>query len=142
MTTTIMNQYFIANIWQTTSHHEHILWWKPERNGYTACIKTAGLYSEAEARSICNGGICIAVPQDVAIGQTRSTPYYRRQDGTLDKLYDGGPHRVVPNSKAAWQHLMSGRLHGCAHPSSKPEPINTRMARSIYLDGIELEPAE
>lgn len=133
-------QYLIAHIGHTQREHEHITWWKPDSCGYTICIDKAGLYSEDEARSNCRSGVCIAVPKSVAEQFARSTPYYRRQDGTLNKLYDGGPHRVVPNEKLAWQYLMSGRLNGCTHPCAPPTPISPKKARAIYLPPTDQAP--
>lgn len=128
-------EYLIAHIGHTNKSHEHVTWWNPDSKGYTICIGKAGLYSEDEARSICRNGSCIAVPKDVAEAWERSTPYYRKQDGSLNKLYDGGPHRVVPNEKVVWQYLLSGRLHKCAHPIA-PTPITSTKARAIYVDAI------
>lgn len=124
--------YLIAHIGHTTKSHEHITWWKPDSRGYTVCIDKAGLYGEDEARSICQYRSCIAVTKSVAEQIARPTPYYRRSNGTLDKLYDGGPHRVVPNDLASWKLLLSGRLENCAKPE-KPTPISTSKARAIYL---------
>jgi hypothetical protein len=70
----------------------------------------------------------------VAAELARTTPYYRRADGTLNKFYDGGPHSVVPNELKAWKVILAGRLSGCDHPE-KPTPIGAK-ARAIYLDGI------
>jgi hypothetical protein len=41
---------------QCTEHYafDFILWWGKERRGYTYDLNDAGLYSEEEARSICN----------------------------------------------------------------------------------------
>lgn len=127
-----MSGYLIAHIGHTIKSNEHITWWKPESRGYTFCIDKAGVYTEDEARDICRTGACIAVPKEVAEPMARSTPYYRRSDGTLNKLYDGGPHRVVPNDHLIWKALLSGRLSKCAHPE-KPTPISASKARSIYL---------
>lgn len=129
-----MTTYLIAHIGHTTKYLEHITWWRPDSRGYTFCIEKAGLYDEAEAKSICSIGSCIAVPKAVAEVDARSTPWYRRSDGTLNKLYDGGPHRVVPNDAQVWRRLFSGRLSGCARPE-KPTPIGSK-ARAIYLDGL------
>lgn len=130
-----MSHYLIAHIGHTIKQHEHVTWWNPDSKGYTVCIDRAGLYDEAEARSICANGSCIAVPKDVAEREARSTPYYRKSDGCLAKLYDGGPHRVVPNNSISWQYLLSGRLHGCSHPV-RPTPITPSKSRAIYLDGL------
>ena len=132
-----MSQYLIAHIGHTGKSDEHITWWKPDSKGYTVCIDKARLYDEDKARSICSDGICIAVPKSVAATLARTTPYYRRADGSLNKLYDGGPHAVVPNDLKAWKTLLSGRLGGCAHPD-KPTPIGAK-ARAIYIDGIAVE---
>lgn len=131
-----MIEYLIAHIGHTIKEHEHVCWWKPDSKGYTICIDKAGLYDEAEARANCSNGSCIAVEKHIAERFATSTPYYRRQDGRLAKLYDGGPHRPVPNSREAWQYLMSGRLHGCAHPYEPPTPISAKKSRAIYLDGV------
>lgn len=131
-----MSQYLIAHIGHTHREHEHITWWNPDSRGYTVCIDKAGLYDESEARDICRYGLCIAVLKAVAEVDARSTPYYRRQDGTLNKLYDGGPHRVVPNSVEAWKRLLASRLSGCAHPET-PMPISVKKASAIYLSGQE-----
>jgi hypothetical protein len=127
-----MPEYLIAHIGHTLKHHEHVTWWHPDSRGYTVCIDKAGLYDEAEARSICASPSCIAVPKSVAESVARSTPYYRLSDGTLAKMYDGGPHRVVPNELLLWKALLSGRLARCAHPI-KPTPISVAKARAIYL---------
>lgn len=124
--------YLIAHIGHTTKSHEHITWWNPDSKGYTVCIEKAGIYTEDEARSICRVGLCIAVPKEVAEPLSRSTPYYRRSDGTLNKLYDGGPHRVVPNGSWEWTALITGRLANCAR-HDKPTPITASKARAIYL---------
>ena len=130
-----MTQYLIAHIGHTSKSCEHITWWKPERRGYTYCIEKAGQYSEGDARSICRDGRCIAVPKAIACLDARSTPYYRRSDGTLHKLYDGGPHRVVPNEGQIWKRLFAERLGGCERPD-KVTPKGVK-ARAIYLDGLE-----
>jgi hypothetical protein len=132
-----MSNYLIAHIGHTTKSWEHIVWWKPDSCGYTVCIEKAGLYSEDEARKICQYGMCIAVPKAVAEVDARSTPYYRCSNGTLNKMYDGGPHRVVPNDLQVWKRLISGCLAKCEQ-SYKPTPIGAK-ARAIYIDGIAVE---
>lgn len=127
-------QYLIAHIGHTIKDHEHITWWKPDSKGYTICVDKAGRYDEREARSICIYGECIAVPSTDAETAARSTPYYRRMDGMLNKLYDGGPHSVVPNSIEAWKHLLANRLEKLAH--EKPTPISAKKARAVYIDAI------
>lgn len=62
-----------------------------------------------------------------------ATPYYRRSDGTLAKLYDGGPHRPVENSSKAWAAIKLGAL--LIGKYAKPTPITPSKARAIYLDG-------
>ena len=126
-----MTKYLIAHIGHTAKHSEHVCWWKPDSKGYTICIDKAGEYSEEEARAICRIGLCIAVPKEVAAVDALSTPYYRRSDGNLSKLYDGDQHRPVPNGLQVWKRLLAGRLSGCAHPD-KPTPIGAK-ARAIYL---------
>lgn len=132
-----MSDYLIAHIGHTTKSHEHVTWWKPESYGYTICIDKAGRYSEAEARSICRVGSCIAVRAQDVEPLARSTPYYRRSDGTLNKLYDGGPHRPVSNSRDAWKQLFAARLSGCASPI-RPTAIGAR-GRAIYIDKVIAE---
>lgn len=130
--------YLIAHIGHTHKGYEHIIWWAPDSRGYTICIEKAGLYSEDQARGVCVNESCIAVRKAVAEPLARSTPYYRRSDGRLYRLYDGGPHRPVPNELRVWKHLLAGRLARCAHPI-KPTPISAAKARAIYLDGLETQ---
>lgn len=125
-----MSEYLIAHIGHTIKSSEHITWWRPDSKGYTICIEKAGMYSEQEARSICSHGYCIAVTKAEAAKLSRSTPYHRRGDGTLERLYDGGDHVVVPNGKKEWTALMAARM-GCGKPD-KPTPIGAK-ARAIYL---------
>ena len=132
-----MSQYLIAHIGHTTKYCEHITWWKPESLGYTICIEKAGLYDEAEARGICQYGSCIAVKKDAAAAIARSTPYYRKSSGELGKLYDGGPHSVVPNGKAEWMALMDAKL-ACGK-TERPTPIGVK-ARAIYLPAELIAP--
>lgn len=126
-----MSQYLIAHIGHTTKWVEHVTWWKPESRGYSFCIEKAGLYDEVEARAVCQYGGCIAVSMDAAQAIAMSTPYYRRQDGQLARLYDGGDLVVVPNSKDAWMHLMANRL--LLGATEKPTPIPPSKARAAYL---------
>lgn len=132
-----MIEYLIAHIGHTTKSNEHVVWWKPDSKGYTVCVDKAGRYTAEEAASICQHGSCIAVDTGIAESIALSTPYYRRSDGSLNKLYDGGPHRPVPNSHACWVGLMIAR----AYPeqrfkTEKPTPIAVSKARAIYLDGV------
>ena len=130
-----MSTYLIAHIAHTSKHSEHVCWWKPDSNGYTICIDKAGQYNEDKARDICQSGLCIAVQIDTATAVSRSTPYYRKTNGELARLYDGGECRPVPNDLQVWKHLLAGRLGGCAHPY-KPTPIGAK-ARAIYLPMAE-----
>lgn len=129
-----MTQYLIAHIGHSASHQEHICWWKADSKGYTICIGKAGLYDEQEAIDICKYGGCIAVKKDGLNELAKSTPYYRRGDGSLGRLYDGGEHVVIPNGKAEWVWLMASRLH-CGK-TEKPTPIGAK-ARAIYLPKAE-----
>ena len=133
-------EFLIAHIGHTHREHEHICWWKPDSRGYTICIDKAGRYGEAEARSICQHGGCIAVPVTSVEGLAMSTPYYRRSDGRLYRLYDGDKHRPVPNDAQAWRHLLNCRIL-CSKTTEKPTPINASKARAIYLDGFAVEGA-
>ena len=130
-------EYLIAHIGHTNKHHEHVTWWKPNSMGYTICIEKAGRYAAEEAASICRYGQCIAVRvQDVVEPLARSTPHYRLSNGTLGKLYDGGPHRPVPNSRGCWDALMKLRTYPPqAEKVEKPTPIGAK-ARAIYVDGV------
>lgn len=131
-------QYLIAHIGHTTKSYEHVVWWNPESKGYTICTDKAGRYSADQAARICSTGECIAVPVADAKEQARTTPYFRRYDGKLAKLYDGGPHAPVENSKVAWAHLMQRRLSVELSPRckvEKPTPIGAK-ARAIYLDEV------
>lgn len=132
-----MSEYLVAHIGHTGKHCEHVTWWKPDSRGYTICIDKAGRYSAAEAASICNvnHSECIAVPVESVAPLARSTPYYRRSNGTVAKLYDGGPHRPVPNSRECWTALVACRTYPVAFKHAKPTPIGAK-ARAIYLDEI------
>lgn len=132
-----MADYLIAHIGHTHREHEHITWWKPDSRGYTICIDKAGRYSEAEAYDNCRYGGCIAVLATTVEGLALTTPYYRRSDGRLYRLYDGGPHRPVPNSREAWNSLLSLRVFPShASKTEKPTPMPASKARAIYLDGV------
>lgn len=129
-----MNEYLIAHIGHSIKDCEHITWWRPDSKGYTICIEKAGRYSEQEARSICGPtGLCIAVKKAEAAKLSRSTPYYRRGDGTLAKLYDGDSHVVVPNGKTELATLLAARMD-CGK-TDKPTPRAPSKARAIYLPG-------
>lgn len=128
-----MSEYLIAHIGHTTKWCEHITWWNPDSKGYTICIDKAGRYSEDEARSICQWGLCIAVPATSVQPLARSTPYFRAPGGRLAKLYDGGPHRPVENEAQAWRHLLNARLL-CSKTTEKPTPMPPSKMRAIYLD--------
>lgn len=128
-------EYLIAHIGHTTRHSEHVCWWKPDSRGYTICVDKAGRYSEDEARSICHTGECIAVRVQAVESLTRSTPYYRMGNGTLGKLYDGGPHRPVANESQAWRHLLSNRIL-CSKTTGRPTPMPASKARAVYLDSV------
>jgi hypothetical protein len=130
-----MSQYLIAHIGHSTKWCEHITWWAPDSKGYRVSIEKAGLYSEAEAKSICQWGSCIAVKKEDAQPLSMPTPYYRRQDGRLDRMYDGGEHVVVPNTGQAWAHLMRHRLD--FGKTEKPTPISPAKARAAYLPTSE-----
>jgi hypothetical protein len=134
MTTTCL----IAHVGHTHREHEHITWWKPDSRGYTICIEKAGAYAEDEAQRICRLDFrLVAVPKHVAEHVCVSTPYYRRSNGTLAKLYDGPSHRPVPNTADAWKHLIEGRMSWCAKPD-KPTPIGAKKSRAIYIDAALL----
>jgi hypothetical protein len=135
-------EYLIAHIGHTIREHEHVNWWKPNSRGYTICTSKAGRYTEAEARSICAGpkSTCLAVRVEDVQPLIRSTPYYRRLDGSLNGLYDGAPHHPVPNNAQAWAHLTAARLD-CGR-IEKPTPISPSKSRAIYLDGLPFTPAE
>lgn len=125
-----MSAFLIAHIGHTTKWCEHITWWNPNSRGYTVCIEKAGIYSEKEARFICQYGSCIAVSKEDAAKLSRGTPYYRQGGGLLARLYDGGPHVVVPNGMNEWKTLMASRMD-CGK-TEKPTPIGAK-ARAIYL---------
>lgn len=130
-------EYLIAHIGHTQKHHEHVTWWKPDSRGYTICIDKAGRYSEAQALSICRTGENIGVPVNAVQPLARSTPYYRQSSGKLAGLYDGGPHRPVPNSRDAWSAILSLRVFPShASKTEKPTPMPPSKMRAIYIDGV------
>lgn len=130
-----MNQYLIAHIGHTTKWCEHVTWWRPDSCGYTVCIDKAGLYGEDEARSIASSGLCIAVLKADAEPLARTTPYYRLGNGNLARLYDGGDHRPVPNSREAWKVLLLKSAFSSPR-GERPTPITSTRARAIYLDTL------
>jgi hypothetical protein len=127
-----MTAYLIAHVGHTRKSDEHICWWRPDSKGYTICVEKAGHYSEDEARKICSQSECIAVPLVDAAKLARFTPYYRLSDGTLAKLYDGGPHRPVENTSKAWSSIKLAAL--IVGKYAKPTPIAPSKARAIYLE--------
>lgn len=129
-----MNTFLIAHVGHTGKLDEHICWWKPDSCGYSFCIDKAGLYSETKARNICADSSCIAVPFDAVVKLARSTPYYRRQDGTLGKIYDGGPHRPVENNAKAWAEIKMAAL--VIGKYAKPTTMAPSKMRAIYLDDV------
>lgn len=126
-----MAEYLIAHVGHTGKSDEHICWWRPDSRGYTICVDKAGRYTEEEVRRICFSGECIAVPADAAIKLARTTPYYRQPNGTLAKLYDGGPHRPVENNRKAWAEVKLAAV--VIGKYAKPTPITQTRARAIYL---------
>jgi hypothetical protein len=127
-------KYLIAHISHTNKTHEHVLWWKPESRGYTVCFDKSGRYTAEEAREICHNTENMAVLAEEIEPFVRTTPYYRRSDGTLGKLYDGGPHRPVPNSAEAWEFLIRAKAFPLPPVKvTKPTPIGAK-ARAIYID--------
>jgi hypothetical protein len=129
-------EYLIAHIGHTGRHHEHVTWWKPDSRGYTICFDKAGRYSADESADICRHGSSIALRVQDVEPLARSTPYYRLSNGTLGKLYDGGPHRPVPNSRGCWGALMKMRAYPPQQMKvEKPTPIGAK-ARAIYIDGV------
>ena len=126
-----MSEYLIAHVGHTHKHDEHICWWKPDSCGYTICVDKAGRYSEKEAKVICASSKCMAVPIQAATDLARSTPYYRTPNGTLAKLYDGGPHRPVDNRPKEWASLKAQAL--VIGKYAKPTPMAVSKQRSIYL---------
>lgn len=127
-------RYLIAHIGHTSKSSEHVTWWKPDSRGYTICIDKAGLYSEAEARSICQYSGCLAVPKEAVEPLARSTPYYRLHNGNLARLYDGDNHRPVPNSSEAWKALILASI-ASSRGGSRPTPIGAK-ARAVYIDNL------
>jgi hypothetical protein len=135
-----MNEYLIAHVGHTQRHDEHICWWRPESRGYTICVDRAGRYSEQEARSICAETVCIAVPVEAAKGLARTTPYYRLPNGTLGKLYDGGPHSPVENRPKEWAAIKEHAL--LIGKYAKPTPMAASKQRAIYVDALMTAPAQ
>lgn len=131
-----MTRYLIAHIEHTLKSSEHITWWNPNSLGYTVCINKAGRYTEDEARSICRLGTCIAVPELFVELRACSTPYYRKPDATLAKMYDGDKHSVVPNTADVWKKLFAECLVCEREHPVKPTPMSARASRVIYLDGV------
>lgn len=51
----------------TTAKGDLVLWWRPQRSGYTSVLAQAGLYTEAEARDIHKiRGTDIPYPEETA----------------------------------------------------------------------------
>lgn len=125
------NQYLIAHVGHTGKLDEHICWWKPNSCGYTICTDKAGRYTEEEAQSICASSECIAVEVSIAVQLARTTPYYRQSNGLLGKLYDGGPHFPVENSRRCWDEIKLAAI--VIGKYAKPTPIAPSRSRAIYL---------
>lgn len=131
-----MSEFLIAHVGHTLRSHEHVTWWNPDHRGYTVCTTKAGRYSEDEARRICADSECLAVPVAAAIKLARSTPYYRRSDGNLARLYDGGQLAPVENSREVWKALQADAL--VVGRYAKPTPMAPTKARAVYLpDPVE-----
>ena len=124
--------FLIAHAGHTIASHEHILWYGQNSRGYTICIDKAGRYTKDEAIDICVRSECIAVPENAIVDLAKTTPYYRRANGTLNKLYDGDSHRPVENSKQAWRQIQQIALIVGAY--AKPTPIAQSKMRSIYTE--------
>lgn len=125
-------EFLIAHVGHTGKMDEHVCWWRPESKGYTICVDKAGRYGESEARGICERSECIAVPFEAAAALARTTPYYRQSNGTLARLYDGGPHRPVENSRTAWTAIKLAAF--VIGTYAKPTPITPSKTRAIYLE--------
>lgn len=135
---TMTAEYLIAHIGHTTKHNEHITWWRPDSRGYTICIDKAGRYAADKAEEICRYGGCIAISTHYVEPMARTTPYYRLTNGTIGKMYDGGPHRPVPNIRSFWNLLMRARAYPPQEARvEKPTPIGAN-ARAIYIDGVQM----
>lgn len=126
-----MAKYLIAHIGHTDKWKAHVIWWNPYSRGYTVCIEKAGQYDEEEAKSICREGVCIAIKKEDVQALAKPTPYFLQQGGGLVRMYDGGEHIVVPNSKASWEHIMQHRI--ALGKTEKPTPTPPSKSRVAYL---------
>lgn len=66
-----MDRYLVKST-KWTEHNSYTTWWGPDRSGYTPLIRQAGVYTEAEARSLesTNGSnVCVAVRFDEELFQ-------------------------------------------------------------------------
>ena len=57
--------------------HEHRMWWRPDRQGYTGVVAEAGTYTPEEAIDIAGNGIPwgIEVPVPVLAARRHGTGY-------------------------------------------------------------------
>lgn len=60
-----MNQYLILSLKLSTG--DLCVWYKPNAGGYTARLDRAGRYSEADAKSLTESGVTLAVLESRAL---------------------------------------------------------------------------
>ncbi len=46
---------------------EHNAWWKPDWNGYTENIKEAGIYTEENAKDICDSANLFKINEEMRL---------------------------------------------------------------------------
>ena len=130
-----MSEYLIAHAGHTLRCHEHVTWWNTDHRGYTVCTIKAGRYSKEEATAICISSQCVAIPVESVTEIAKTTPYYRRSDGSLNRLYDGGKLAPVENSKEAWKHLSAKAM--IVGRYAKSTPMSPTKRRAIYVPEFE-----
>lgn len=129
-------QYYIASLNHTHRHHEHIVWWGPNQCGYTPVVGDyIGRYDAAEAATLNDGEVCLAVPVEAVQALLLAEPVL----SSGSRFYDQrGP--VVNNERANWTALLAARLAEGRTPGVKPKPEVFRgkrraLQRAALADG-------
>ena len=123
------NVYYIASICNTQNHHEHIMFWGKGRCGYYIVISDhMGQYDEAQAATLNDGVLYIAVPVSAVIAIQSPEPYYK--PGA--RFYDArGP--VVENTRKNWNALIKASMKDGRQREPKPNVFRGKR-RAVFTE--------